>query len=683
MIDWKAAPAQDFSCPLCCTPGSKRAVLSVASPFPEQGTLRLHACDHCGTLFFPGVTPPAYDTVADNRDTAVTGTTGLDGTIKFYVEQGAAPDVMIEPLFWIDHDHVHRYAEVGCGFGFGLDFARKALGWVVQGYDPSPAAAEGRSQLDLPISSDYLSAEALHGVEPFDLVLASEVIEHLGDPHGFLADITPAVAPHGWLVLSTPNAAGVTPDATLGALLPLLTPGYHLVIFSASGLGYLLAKHGFHHQCLRATDTTLTVIASRHPFAADTSRPLDRRLYRHYLEQRLEGLANDQPLAHGYAGRLFKEWVNAGEYHRPLALFSLLAESYRHRYGIDLDKPETVLSAPPETGDYAHFAASQPMNLCGLAYRRGFIALHQQEDAARARAYFQLGERAGAALRRALQGIGCDDGETEHLVDLCRLGALETAMGGEIPILIQDFKRILDEQTSTLFFRSQAESLLARLFTSRMLSGDIAKASLLVKAFPLTPPDQLPSQEIDALIAGQFAHARGLYALNVEGEPAQSLAWLTAAREQLLQSILLETNKAVQGLLAANTIAEVYAQATAAPEVALQTCMQWLTDAQDAKSEHFMPCLEVFQRMVHAGLYDFAAQLEPAVFARIAERPADITANLAFTLGILALNHAGNSHEARKWFHWTVGLAPAESELTAKTNQLISEIDKVVSYPKT
>lgn len=82
-------------------------------------------------------------------------------------------------------------------------------------------------------------------------------------------------------------------------------------------------------------------------------------------------------------------------------------------------------------------------------------------------------------------------------------------------------------------------------------------------------------------------------------------------------------------------------------------------------------------------LYDFAAQLEPAVFARIAERPADITANLAFTLGILALNHAGNSHEARKWFHWTVGLAPAESELTAKTNQLISEIDKVVSYPKT
>jgi SAM-dependent methyltransferase len=677
MIDWNAAPAQDFSCPLCRTPGAKRAVLSVASPFPEQGTLRLHACDHCGTLCFTGVTPPAYDTAADNQNAAVTEITGIQGAIKFYVEQGAAPDVMIEPLFWIDHDHIHRYAEVGCGFGFGLDFAHKALGWVVQGYDPSPAAAEGRSQLDLPISSDYLSAAALRGVQPFDLVLASEVIEHLADPHGFLADITLAVAPYGWLVLSTPNAAGVNPDATLGALLPLLTPGYHLVIFSASGLGYLLAKHGFHHQYLRATDTTLTMIASRHPFPADTSRPLDRRLYRHYLEQRLEGLAPDQPLAHGYAGRLFKEWVNAGEYHSALALFSLLAGAYRHRYGIDLDKPETVLSAPPETGDYAHFAACHPMNLCGLAYRRGFIALHLEEDAIRARAYFQLGERAGEALRRALQGIGCDDGETEHLIDLCRLGVLETAMGGEIPTLIQHFKRLLDEPGSTASFRLQADSLLARLFTSRMLSGDIAKASLLVKVLPMIPPDQLPSQEMDALMVCQFAHARGLYALNVEAEPAQSLTWLTAAREWLLQSSLLETNEAAQGLMAANIIAEVYAQATAAPEAALQTCVQWLADTQDSSSEHFMPCLEVFQRMVHAGFYDFAAQLEPAILARIAERPADITANLAFTLGILALNHAGNVHAAQKWFHWTVDLAPAGSELAAKTNQLIWEVARV------
>lgn len=134
-----------------------------------------------------------------------------------------------------------------------------------------------------------------------------------------------------------------------------------------------------------------------------------------------------------------------------------------------------------------------------------------------------------------------------------------------------------------------------------MLSGDIAKASLLVKAFPLTPPISCLLKGIHALIAGQFAHARGLYALNVEGEPAQSLAWLTAAREQLLQSILLETNKAVQGLLAANTIAEVYAQATAAPEVALQTCMQWLTDDKMPNPNTSCLAWKVFQRMVHAG----------------------------------------------------------------------------------
>jgi uncharacterized protein HemY len=49
--------------------------------------------------------------------------------------------------------------------------------------------------------------------------------------------------------------------------------------------------------------------------------------------------------------------------------------------------------------------------------------------------------------------------------------------------------------------------------------------------------------------------------------------------------------------------------------------------------------------------------------ARLVEEPADITPNLAFTLGILALNHAANPSEARAWFTCAAHLAAAGSEI--------------------
>lgn len=43
----------------------------------------------------------------------------------------------------------------------------------------------------------------------FDLVISSQVIEHLQDPDGFVKEIHRILKPNGWLILTTPNLASI------------------------------------------------------------------------------------------------------------------------------------------------------------------------------------------------------------------------------------------------------------------------------------------------------------------------------------------------------------------------------------------------------------------------------------------------------------------------------------------
>lgn len=659
-IDWTPQPAADFACPVCHAAGPKGFVLAVPSLLPPHPSLRLHACDACGSLCYPAVPAPPYASASGPA-------AATQAAIKFYLEQGAAPDVMVEPLFWLDRQTIHRYAEVGCGFGFGLDFAREALGWTVRGYDPSPAAAAGREQLGLPITLDYLGPETLRGVTPYDLILASEVIEHVPDPHAFLAALAPAVAPTGWLILTTPNAAGIHPTATPATLLLLLSPSYHLVLYSAASLRRLLADHGFRHHYLRATATTLTIVASRQPFAADPDAVLDRELYRAYLRRRLVNLDPDLPLALGLAGRLFKEQVNAGEYAPALATFSHLARSIRRRYALDLDDPDQLVGAVMSLSDFPRFADRYPMHLCGLAYRRGFLALHHERQADRARRYFAAGEAAGSALRQALRGIGSDDGETEHLVDRCRLGALEAAVAAQDHPAVSARLRRLTTDPASSTWQDQANHLVARCFTDRVLAGDHGMADLLVRALPgMTPADPWLNAGHEA---SRYLLARGLYALNREGDATGALAWLAAAREQL-KALVARGDERGGELLQTLVGAQVYAQATASPAEALLNTLVRHADAQRSAREHLAITAEVFQRLVHAGAYREAAQLEPLLLTHLTASPRDLTDRLAFTLGILALNYAGDRAAAHGWFVQAAQLAGPGGELALQARQL-------------
>jgi 2-polyprenyl-3-methyl-5-hydroxy-6-metoxy-1,4-benzoquinol methylase len=82
------------------------------------------------------------------------------------------------------------------------------------------------------------------GIEPADVVVAGEVIEHLDDPGSFLDGLHGLVAPDGVLIVTTPNASGLV--NALGGLVNLeVNHPDHVSSFTCHTLDQLLTRHAW------------------------------------------------------------------------------------------------------------------------------------------------------------------------------------------------------------------------------------------------------------------------------------------------------------------------------------------------------------------------------------------------------------------------------------------------------
>ncbi len=83
------------------------------------------------------------------------------------------------------------------------------------------------------------------GLEPANLVLAGEVIEHMERPGEFLDAVHQLTVPGGRLVVTTPNAASLLNPLAAMARFELINPD-HVAFYSWYTLGNLLSRHGWH-----------------------------------------------------------------------------------------------------------------------------------------------------------------------------------------------------------------------------------------------------------------------------------------------------------------------------------------------------------------------------------------------------------------------------------------------------
>jgi SAM-dependent methyltransferase len=129
--------------------------------------------------------------------------------------------------------HAHLDASASSLVGLDLDEAGVAL------------AQENGYEAHVVDVRDPEAVAAL-GLEPADLVIAGEVIEHLDDPGAFLQGLHPLVKPSGRLVITTPNASGLLNCAAALVGAEINHPD-HVVMFSWRTLTNLMGRHGWLH----------------------------------------------------------------------------------------------------------------------------------------------------------------------------------------------------------------------------------------------------------------------------------------------------------------------------------------------------------------------------------------------------------------------------------------------------
>lgn len=97
-----------------------------------------------------------------------------------------------------------RLLEIGCASGSYLDRMSKA-GWDVEGIEFSELPAARARAAGYRVRTGPVET-AVAPAEPFDLVVAWMVLEHLHEPVLSLKKIRDWTSPGGWLVASVPNA---------------------------------------------------------------------------------------------------------------------------------------------------------------------------------------------------------------------------------------------------------------------------------------------------------------------------------------------------------------------------------------------------------------------------------------------------------------------------------------------
>ncbi len=620
---WRENGWRELTCPACHDTHLMAKRLDANPPFKPRERYALFQCAACGTLHYPDTEVFEYESRKD-----------ADLARKFYLEVGAGLDAMIAPLAWTGTSNVEKFLEVGGGYGFSVDFAARELGWTAANIDPSFLARTGAADLGHDHVSAYLQPDHRLADGSFDRVLSSEVIEHVKDPDPFLDALGAALAPEGILLLTTPNAAVVTADASLDQLLPVVTAGHHVVIYSAKGLEAALKRAGYTQVEVQESGPTLQAAASRTAFDVDFEARPDRSRLQSYLADRLDALGSDPALFTGFAVRLLKEYVHTAQWDAAEAVRRQIQQRWLRDYGLDLDtpgglEPHFVRTEKGGRRRIRNFAAHHPFSLAIALYYAACVD-REAGKTEHSVAAFGAAARIATTLQTVFSAMYAACRETENLGIRSRLAAADLGADKDPAASVRQLRTvfgIIDADLEPEWFR-----IACRVYAAGTLTGRASKVAAIEPAVRGHLENCLEAGA--GLTPGEGYAAAGLASRLAEnGQKQQARRWLRLA-----------------------------AQAMPDPR-------------EKAVFTHRSEALDDTEEDLGRALIDAVNQQDEPTARHVAERivsnadRSDITSPVAFALGLFHLNMAPDPLEAMSWF----GVAAEKSADDDRTKALLHQ----------
>jgi 2-polyprenyl-3-methyl-5-hydroxy-6-metoxy-1,4-benzoquinol methylase len=203
---------------------------------PHQGVVRvegltLYMCPGCGShQYSPKREPSPVDEMTPFA-------------VRNYVEYGAGLQPFCEYVSTLTGGRQGgSLLDVGCGFGFAVDIARRQKGWRALGVDPGALARTGSKALGVTIRQAAIGAGDTLGDSQFDAILCAEVLAHAADPAALLEAMARHLAPRGAMLIATVTPNALYESENIGVIREVLSPSQHTFIPSALGLATLIER---------------------------------------------------------------------------------------------------------------------------------------------------------------------------------------------------------------------------------------------------------------------------------------------------------------------------------------------------------------------------------------------------------------------------------------------------------
>jgi SAM-dependent methyltransferase len=204
----------------------------------EKNGFRMLGCKSCGSIYSSHL-PIGGE--AENYD-------------EYYTEENLrVPPFIHKILEGITDDFAPyrsngRLLDVGFGSAILMQVARDK-GWQTTGAEVSKPAIEHAENLGFNVFHGELS-EAKYPDDHFDVITASEIIEHCPQPEILISEVIRILRPGGLFWATTPSAKGLSYHLT-GLDWSIIHPPEHLQLFSKKGVRLILENAGFSHSTIQ------------------------------------------------------------------------------------------------------------------------------------------------------------------------------------------------------------------------------------------------------------------------------------------------------------------------------------------------------------------------------------------------------------------------------------------------